>query len=91
MNVQKLIEQLKTFPPDAMIAVASFEGGFNEVLAIKKIELAVNRKQVIDDSTHHLANWAEIGADKSVVAICIGPVDPGAVSMESTEGSRQRG
>ena len=42
MNIQELIEKLKTFPPDTMVVVRGYEEGYNDISVIKEVTLKLN-------------------------------------------------
>jgi len=66
-----------------MVTIASFESGFTELSDIEQIDLVVNTTVMQNGSTHHRPNWADIAKKKSIVAICIGPLDPSKFETET--------
>ena len=42
MTVAELIEKLKTYPKDLKVLVDGYEGGFNEISAVKTIKVKLN-------------------------------------------------
>jgi hypothetical protein len=51
MTVKELIEELSQYGPDMMVVVNGYEGGFEELKAVKTIDLKLNYYRCSTDSS----------------------------------------
>jgi hypothetical protein len=42
MTIQELTEKLKTFPPDTMLVIRSYEDGCNDISDFKEVSIKLN-------------------------------------------------